>query len=170
VTSATLEPIMISSIMITLIVSVAGVLRHLLRVRQQRVVGELRLQMQNRVLDRIERPEQLLEYLGSEQGSRWLEVDQGPAGGAAGRILGSLQVGAVTLLVGLTLFFLQGRFSRDEGVAEVLTLVGAVAAAAGLGFLISALGAFVLGRRWGLLPEAARPEVARRSASGEGGE
>ncbi|HVS13169.1 MAG TPA: hypothetical protein VMV46_04550 [Thermoanaerobaculia bacterium] len=162
-TQQALEPFMVSAIMITLIVSVAGVLRHLLRVRQQRQLAELRLQMQNRVLDRLERPEQLLEYLGSDEGRRWLELDEEATSGAAGRILGSLQVGAVALLVGVTLFFLQGRFSRDEGVAEVLTLVGAVGAATGLGFLVSAAAAFVLGRRWGLLPEG-----SRRAASGGG--
>jgi hypothetical protein len=157
VTPKLLEPFALTAIMITLIVSVSGVIRHLLRVRQQRQLADLRLQMQTRVLDKLERPEQLLEYLGSEEGRRWLDLDEtSTSGGAAGRILGSLQVGFVTLLVGLTLFFLQGRFDSDDGVAEALTLIGAVGAAAGLGFLVSALGAFMLGRRWGLLPEDAR--------------
>lgn len=157
-----LEPIAVSVIFVTLIVSAAGVLRHGLRVRQQRLLADLRLQMQNRVLDRLERPEQLLEHLGSEEGRRWLELDDGRPPGAAGRILGSLQVGAVAVLVGLTLFFLQGSF-EDPEVGQVLMLIGAVGAAAGVGFLMSAIAAFVLGRRWGILPESKR---ARISAGG----
>ena len=163
-TPDSLEPLAISVIFVTLIVSVAGVLRHALRVRQQRVLADLRLQMQNRVLDRLERPEQLLEHLGSEEGRRWLELDDGQPQGAAGRILGSLQVGAVAVLVGMTLFFLQGSF-EDREVSQALMLIGAVGAAAGLGFLASAVAALLLGRRWGLLPEGDRSRV--RTGGGE---
>jgi hypothetical protein len=60
-------------------------------------------------------------------------------------VLGSIQKGVIILLVGLTLVGI-GLYSE-----KAVTAVGALLAAVGLGFLVSAAITHHLSRRWGLI-------------------
>ncbi|MGH9329572.1 MAG: hypothetical protein ACRD09_03945, partial [Vicinamibacterales bacterium] len=109
----------------------------------------------NKLLDRLTANEELLAYVQSPAGQRFLEsapiaMDAGPRAISApvGRILWSLQAGFVLALGGIGLQFASSRV-MDE-VQLPLWVMGVLAVALGGGFLLSAVVAFALSRRLGL--------------------
>jgi hypothetical protein len=127
--------------------------------RQSRMQAEA----QNKVFDRLTSNEDLLAYIQTPPGRRFLEAAPlplegalAPAGAPVTKILWSVQAGAVATMVGLGFLFVSTRFAADTtGFAETspaLFLMGCVISAAGLGFVLSAVAAYLLSRRLGLLP------------------
>jgi hypothetical protein len=119
----------------------------------------------NKLLDRLTANDELLAYVQSPAGQRFLEsapiAVEGPRAIAApvGRILWSLQVGFVLALGGLGLQYASGRVIED--VQLPLWVVGVLAVAVGGGFLVSAVVSYALSHRLGLfapLPIASRSE------------
>jgi hypothetical protein len=112
-------------------------------------------EVHNKLLDRFTSNEDLLAYIQTPAGRRFLESAPIPTesprsiGAPLGRILWSIQAGAVLTVAGLGLQVVSAR-SIDE-VAQPLSAVGIVVLAIGLGFGVSALLAYVLSRRLGLV-------------------
>jgi hypothetical protein len=117
----------------------------------------------NKLLDRLTSNEELLTYMQTAAGKRFLE--SAPIAVAAepvttlnapiGRMLGSVQVGLILAAGGVGLQFVSG--SADKDVSQPLFAMGVLAIAIGAGFLLSAAVSFFLSRRLGLLampPEA----------------
>jgi hypothetical protein len=75
-----------------------------------------------------------------------------------------MQLGVVLLVTGLGLLFLSGRALFE--IQEIFYIAGCMASAVGAGFLVSALAAYVLSRRLGLLdrPERHAPGAAEINA------
>jgi hypothetical protein len=120
----------------------------------------------NKLLDRLTANDELLAYVQSPAGQRFLEsapiAVEGPRAIAApiGRILWSLQVGFVLALGGLGLQYASGRVIED--VQLPLWVVGVLAVALGGGFLVSAVVSYGLSHRLGLfepIPAAPRSET-----------
>jgi hypothetical protein len=111
-----------------------------------------------KLLDRFTSNEDLLAYVQSPAGRRFVEfapVYAAPAAGAPlGRILWSVQAGIVGSLIGLGFLFLSRRAAADTAgladVAPVFFMIGVVALAGGLGFVISAAASYFLSRQLGL--------------------
>ena len=121
-----------------------------------------------KLLDRFTSNEDLLAYIQTPAGRRFLEagpiaVDGSRVMGAPhGRILWSLQAGTVVALVGAAFFFVSRRLASDPELAEaapVLFLIGSIAVAVGLGFLLSAVLAYVVSRRLGILNPPVSPNA-----------
>lgn len=111
----------------------------------------------NRLLQRFESSQELLSYIESEPGRRFLESAPLTAGLApaqanaiAGRALFSLQTGIVIGLAGAALLSL--RNSVEQGHDPML-VIGSVALAVGVGFVLSAAVSIVMGRHLGLIPK-----------------
>jgi hypothetical protein len=107
-------------------------------------------------MDRFSSNEELLAYVRMPAGRRFLESGPSPLQEAAPaiaapftRILWSVQVGAVLLVTGLALLLLSGRVL--PAMREVFYIFGCLATALGAGFAVSALAAYILSRRLGLL-------------------
>jgi len=78
-----------------------------------------------------------------------------PQGGAAhGRILTSTQAGVILTCLGIAFLFLSGRIAE---AAQPFSVFGALALAVGIGFLLSSAAAYVLARKWGLIPDPMAP-------------
>ena len=124
--------------------------------------SKVQTEAHSKLFDRLTSNEDLLAYIQTPVGRRFLEsaplqMDGGAALGApVARILWSVQAGAVASMVGLGFLFVSSRFAEDTlGFAEAspaLFLVGCVISAAGIGFVLSAAAAYLLSRRLGLLP------------------
>ena len=84
-------------------------------------------------------------------------------GAPISRILWSLQLGAVLLVGGLGMLFLSGRSTIPEA-AEFFYVAGCIAGALGAGFLVSAVAAYVLSSRLGLLERPASRTAAQDNA------
>ena len=126
-------------------------------------LSKIQTEVHNKLLDRFTSNEDLLAYIQTPAGKRFLEsapipLDSPRAINAPlGRILWSAQAGAVLTVLGLGVA-LVSRNSLEE-VAAPLAAFGVVIIALGLGFLVSAFLAYVLTRRFGLLTNpSAAPE------------
>lgn len=97
-----------------------------------------------------------MAYIQSPAGQRFLTststaVDLSPrsVGAPVGRILWSVQAGIVVTLAGVGLFVAKGIVVEE--VAQVLHVISVLAMAIGIGFVVSALVAYALSQRLGLL-------------------
>jgi len=117
-----------------------------------------------KLLDRLTSNEDLMAYIQSPSGRRFLEsapiaLDGGgskPVSAPVSRILMSLQAGVVLAAGGFGFIFASGRAIEDVGPG--LFTIGVLAIAFGAGFFASAILAYGLSERLGLLaPPPARP-------------
>jgi hypothetical protein len=115
--------------------------------RQQRI-AKLQADLQTRLLDKFGSPQELVGYLESPAGQRFLDSATIERRNPYGRILGSVQAGLILSLVGLALFFLQGRWPETE---EGFLFLATLSLALGIGFLLSSIAAYALSKSWGLL-------------------
>ena len=139
-------------ILSTLIWLIRTVLDH----RRWNRLSKIQAEVHTKLMDRFSTNEELLTYVQTPSGRRFLEAgpsplaEPGPALGApVTRILWSVQIGAVLLVAGLGLWFLSTRATPE--VQEVFFVFGCLAGALGAGFLVSAVAAYGLSRRLGLL-------------------
>lgn len=122
--------------------------------------------MHNKLLDRFAGTQELLAYVQSPAGRRFLEAapiitETGgrPTAAPLNRILWSVQAGVVLVAGGLGFQFVSG--SIIEEVAQGLWMIGVVGAAFGAGFILSGAVSYVLSRRLGLLDQPPLPETPR---------
>ena len=130
--------------------------------------------MHSKLIDRFGNNQELLTYMGTEAGKRFLEAapipvdfkhDQQQMPNAVARVLTPLQIGVVLTLLGIGLLLLRHGISD---LATPLLLFGVVVLMPGLGFILSAGITWVLAGRLGLMPEglagshAENPEASER--------
>jgi len=119
-------------------------------------VAKVQSEVHSKLLEKFGNTQDLLAYMGTEPGKRFLESQPfqleapgtRPTPYPVGRILLSVQLGVVVLLVGVGLLFLRGRVS--EG-AEGCLILGTLASTVGIGFLLSAAASYGLSQHLGLL-------------------
>jgi len=141
---------------IAFFITIAWLARLLVDHRRWLRTAKIQTDAQAKVFDRLTSNDDLLAYIHSPAGSRFLQpapmaIDAGPrfVGAPVGRILWSVQAGIVLAVVGVGLWFAR-RNVMDEMIGP-LNLVAALAVSLGLGFAISAAAAFGLSQRLGLL-------------------
>jgi hypothetical protein len=111
--------------------------------------AEAQLQLHTRLMDKFGSPKELLDYLQSDAGRRFLAPATVQKAMPYRRILGAAQAGIVLTFVGVAFWLVKGSFDQ-EGL-RAATLLGGVTFALGLGFVCSAVVAHILSRKWGLL-------------------
>lgn len=133
-------------------------LRSLLENRRWSKAAAVQSEIHTKLLDRFGSSQEMLAYMETEAGKRFLEsgtlaVESRPSRTppVIGRILGSMQAGLILLIVGIGILWLRG--SVPDGMRPLLVL-GTLATALGAGFLLSAAASYVLSKRLGLLPQA----------------
>jgi len=106
--------------------------------------------LHGKLLEQCANSNELLRYLESEQGRRFLESATIETSNPAARIMGAIQAGLIFSLAGAAGLLVRPSFGDYDG-REGLLLFASIILAIGIGFLISALAAYVLSRSWGLL-------------------
>jgi len=114
-------------------------------------LASMQVDMQTRLIDKFDNAEELRAYLDSDGGRQFLQATPVDKASPYGRILGSIQAGVILTLGGLALFLIRNHVPGDGGEDFAMMFLGALGAAIGLGFLISAAAAFWLSRSWGLI-------------------
>jgi len=138
---------------------VTGVLTWLVRTliehRRWSRVSKVQAEVHNKLMDRFTANEDLLAYIQTPAGKRFLEsapiaLDGAPRAVSApvGRILWSVQVGLVLAAAGFGLEYVSG--SIEKTVSQPLFAMGVLAISIGIGFVVSAIVSYVLSRRLGL--------------------
>ena len=109
-----------------------------------------------KLLDRFTSNEDLLAYVQTPAGRRFLEATPLPIqeqpraiGAPLSRILWSVQAGVVLAAGGLGLLYVSSRFTDEP--AQFFMVIGVITIALGIGFMMSAGAAYVLSRRLGLM-------------------
>lgn len=135
------------------------VIRLVVTSRRWNRLAKEQYEVHSKLLDRFTANEDLLAYMQTPAGRRFLEaaplrLPEEPRSMSApfSRILWSVQVGIVLLLTGIGLLYVSSTFIDEP--AELFRVLGVVSLALGGGFLASAVAAYVLSRRLGLLDPA----------------
>jgi hypothetical protein len=130
----------------------------LLENRRWNRVFQLQTDVHGKLIERFASSQEVLTYMGTEAGKRFLEatpisvgIDRNePVPSPVARVLTPLQIGVVMTLLGLGLILLKN--SITEAAAPLLVL-GTIVLMPGLGFIISAGITWALARRLGLIPK-----------------
>jgi hypothetical protein len=119
-------------------------------------VSKTQAEVHTKLLDRLTSHEDLMSYIQTPAGRRFLEsapiaLDEKPKsiGAPMSRILWSMQAGVVLASLGIGFFMAQTRFPEDMG--EGFYIMGMLVAWLGIGFGASAALAYVISSRFGLV-------------------
>jgi hypothetical protein len=146
---------------LTVIGTIAWLLRTLIEHRRWLRVSKTHTDTHTKLLDRLTSNEDLMAYMQSSAGRRFLEAAPIPLGAGPralsaplGRILWSAQLGFVVAFAGAGVIIASRRFAVNPTFSEIelpLFVIGATAVAIGVGFIVSAGVAYGLSHRLGLL-------------------
>ena len=123
-------------------------------------VSKIQTEAHSKLLDRFSSSDELLTYIKTPAGARFLEsaplstesASNGPRAMSAplNRILWSVQAGVVLLLGGMAVVYARHQVTFEE-VRQMFFMIGIVASGIGVGFILSALASYALSKRLGLL-------------------
>jgi hypothetical protein len=146
---------------LTVVSTIAWVLRSVIEHRRWLRVSKTHTETHTKLLDRLTSNEDLMRYMDSPAGRRFLEAAPIPMGAGpralsapVGRILWSVQAGCVIAFAGAALVYASGRFASNATFTDLelpLFVMGTTAVAIGTGFVVSSVISYVLSKRLGLL-------------------
>lgn len=149
------------------VVALGWLIRMLIEQKRWKQLSRTQSEVHNKILDRFSTSEQLLEYIHTPAGGKFLEsapiplhVERPPSGrtSLATRIVWSVQLGVVVAIAGLGMLLLSAVFEKDS--SQGLFALGAIALCVGAGFIASAFVSFYLSRRLGLWEDGGAPPEA----------
>ncbi len=149
------EMISIISVMSIIAFTLAWLLRTIVEQKRWNRLSRTQSEVHNKILDRFGSSEELLAYIKTPAGTKFLEsapiplrAEQPGQNAPLTRIMWSVQLGVIILAGGIGMLLVSLRFEKDT--AEGLFAIGAIAASVGAGFIASAFTSIILSRRLGL--------------------
>jgi hypothetical protein len=143
--------------------------RTLVDYRRWSRLSKVQTDVHTKILDRFSSNDDLLAYIRTPAGSRFLEsapiaLDGGGPVPAppVNRILWSVQAGIVLGALGIGILFMAGR--APEEVAQGVSAAGVLAIALGVGFIVAAGVSYVLSQKLGLLEPTRLPATEGRES------
>jgi hypothetical protein len=118
------------------------------RAKTARIVADLH----GKVLEKCSASQELMGYVQSDAGRRFLESAASGQANPSARILSAVQAGTILALLGVA-FIAVSNMHHDLDVRELLVTFGYLVTALGLGFLVSAAISYFLCKSWGLLAQ-----------------
>ena len=164
-----MQGLSIVTVVITITAALVWVIRILLDYRRWLRLSRTQAEVHTKLLDRFATNEDLLGYIQTPAGRRFLEsapiaLDSDPVRAVSApinRILWSVQVGIVLAAGAVGMLFISNRQMPEIG--QPLFALGSIGLAVGAGFVASAFISYLLSRRLGLVTNAPA------SVQGEGG-
>jgi ABC-type multidrug transport system fused ATPase/permease subunit len=152
---STMEGLSIFAVLMLVTGVLTWLVRTLIEHRRWSRISRVQADVHNKLMDRFTANEDLLAYIQTPAGRRFLEsapiaLDGTPRAVSApvGRILWSVQVGLVLAAAGFGLEYVSQ--SIEKNVSQPLFAMGVLAISIGIGFVVSAIVSYVLSRRLGL--------------------
>ncbi|HET9267003.1 MAG TPA: hypothetical protein VFO31_02515 [Vicinamibacterales bacterium] len=127
--------------------------------------SKVQVEMHTKLLDRLTTNEDLMAYAQSPAGSRFLESTpisleaESRASAPVGRIIWSMQAGIVLMALGGGLLWVQK--DAIEEVRQGISVIQAIVGSVGVGLIVSAVAAYVVSGRLGILPSKKVEESAK---------
>lgn len=113
--------------------------------------AKLQAGLQTKLLEKFGSGQELLAYVQSDAGKRFLDSLTMEQKTPYGRILGAAQVSVILVLLSFAFLFLRGRVS---GAEEGFLVFGTIALCLGIGFGLSAALSYYMSKSFGLLTES----------------
>ena len=168
-----LEGIVIFSVVAAITLGMLWLIKSIVEHRRWLRMSKIQTEVHTKLLDRFSSSDELLAYMKTPAGSRFLESapisvalnsdsPKRAVSAPLNRIIWSVQAGVVLVLAGGGLLFGRNQIAVEE-VRTMLYLMGVFGVFVGIGFVLSALASYGLSRRLGLVDEgtggAAAPSV-----------
>jgi len=123
------------------------IMRTWLTNRRRVKIAQMQTEVQIKLIERFGSGAELGEFLGGDSGRRLLESTATEKVPYQQRILGSIQSGVILAVAGGAMAWLGNTRADLEG----FVFLGVLACAVGVGFLLAAVAALALSRKWGLI-------------------
>jgi hypothetical protein len=148
------QAMVIALVFISIAAGVTWIAKSLIEYRRWARTMKTQTDIHSRLMDRLTSNEDLLAYIQSPAGKRFLEfaplaVGAGTAGPTLNRILWSVQAGLVLGLAGVGLNYASDHIAVE--VAQPFFVLGVLGIAVGAGFILSALASYIIARNMGLV-------------------
>jgi len=160
-----IEAFSIGLVIMAIAGAVLWLIKTLIEQRRWSRLSKIQMEVHSKLMDRFSNNEDLLAYIQTPSGKRFLEsapipLDSPRAMNAPlARILWSAQAGAVATVLGMGVISVS-RYTLEE-VGSPLAGFGVVIMSLGLGFIVSAVLAYILTRRFGLVGDPTSPPEPR---------
>jgi hypothetical protein len=141
-----------------ILAAVLWLTRQFLENRRWSRIFKLQTEVHGRLIDKFGTNQELLTYMDTEAGKRFLEAAPIPVGfepeqrvpNAVAKVLTPLQIGVVLTLLGIGMLAIRNNLGAD--MVSPMLLMGTVVLMPGIGFIISAGITWVLAGKLGLMP------------------
>jgi hypothetical protein len=160
------EAIGIGFVMLLITFVLTWLVRTLIEQRRWSRLSRTQAEVHNKILDRFGSTEELLAYVKTPAGSKFLEsapiplhVESAGPRAPMPRVLWSIQIGLIVAAAGLGMLLVSGRFDRDA--AQGFFAMGTIALCVGGGFILSAIVSMILSRRLDAKPLSDEVELVR---------
>jgi Skp family chaperone for outer membrane proteins len=152
-----MEGVFVFAIIIFVASMMAWLVKTILNHRRWLRTSRVQTEVHNKLLERFSGTNELLTYVQTSAGRRFLEAApipveapaERPVGAAISRILWSVQAGIVLVVGGLGFQYVSGSLLPEVG--QGMRTIGVLATAFGLGFVAAGAFSYVMSRRLGLL-------------------
>ena len=128
--------------------------------RKHEIAIEAKTQRFNKIIDKFDTPQELMDFLKSEQGLKALDTLTTSQSMVKIPLLVSISAGIIITCSGMGSFVLMAIMDQD------LIFPATGASSIGIGFLIASSISYYLSKKWGLL-EGTSPGVAKATTMGE---
>ncbi|HEY0140444.1 MAG TPA: hypothetical protein VGF48_06080 [Thermoanaerobaculia bacterium] len=153
-----LEPLIILFTMVVIGFALAWVVRMMIEQKRWNRLSRTQSEVHNKILDRFSTSTELLEYIKTPAGTKFLESAPIPvhttssaarvAHPPQARVLWSIQLGVIVAAAALGMMMVSGSMEKDD--AQALFAMGVISLCVGLGFIGSAAVSLFLSRKLGL--------------------
>lgn len=136
---------------LAILICLTWTINTLIKSLRQRANVRTRADLYRQMIDRFGSAPEFIAFLQSDTGRGFIDENISEAGPPAGKILGSMQIGVVTTVVGIGLVFLGNESWLGGDINLIFYIVGTVSLTIGIGFIVSTFIAYKLSTKWGLL-------------------
>jgi hypothetical protein len=153
-------------IFVGVVLALLWLTRQFLENRRWSRIFKLQTEVHGKLIDKFGTNQDLLTYMDTEAGKRFLEAAPIPVGfeaeqrvpNAVAKVLTPLQIGVVLTLLGIGMLAIRNNLGAD--MVSPMLLMGTVVLMPGIGFIISAGITWVLAGKLGLMPGHTAPGQA----------
>lgn len=149
-----LEGLTVVAVLSVIAFAFAWLVRTIIDQKRWNRLSRAQSEVHNKMIDRFSSSDELLQYIKSPAGTKFLESapiplrsEQPSANAPLGRVLWSIQLGVVLAVLGFGLFLVGMTAGVDY---EALLGMGAISLSLGVGFIASAVVSLMVSRRLGL--------------------
>lgn len=147
-----------------IIICAAWIITSIVTSVKQRANTRTRAEVYNRLIDKFGAAPELVEFLQSDAGLRFIEEHSVDTSQPLMKILSSIRLGVSLALVGGGMLVVGNVWDNTLGkdLYDVISLGGTIVLTAGVGFIIAAVISYKLCKSWGLIPS---PETGKGVAA-----